>query len=111
MTYQRIQEPHATPVVEDFDGVEQDDDWYTKQYDRVIEIEAVTTDLVKVDLHGQTQKKKIPTRKLETVSMWWTVMQFLCAYFSKLSPVQVVARVIFKDENVVDFGFMPNAAR
>jgi hypothetical protein len=32
-------------------------------------------------------------------------------YFGKLPPVQVVAGIILEDENVVDLGLVPHAAR
>jgi hypothetical protein len=50
--------------VEDLDGVEQDGDGEANKYNWVVQIYAITTDLLEVQIHRQSQKEQTPTRKL-----------------------------------------------
>lgn len=57
ITYQRIQQPHASPEVEDLDGIEQDSNRHAGQYNRVPVIHNVTTDLLEIQIHKQPEEE------------------------------------------------------
>lgn len=54
----------------------------------------VAPDLMEVDLHEKAEHEEAPARKL-----------------SKLSPVEEMTGIVFKDEDIIDFVFVPHAAR
>jgi hypothetical protein len=63
-TCQRVQQPHASPEVKRFGGIKQKDNTYTNEYDRVVQVHMLSTDLGEVQVHKQAEEKEAPTRKL-----------------------------------------------
>jgi hypothetical protein len=61
-TYQRVQQPHACSEVEYPEGIEQKSDRYTDKDNWVVQVKMVSTNLVKIDLHEQSEHEYTPTR-------------------------------------------------
>ena len=93
-TCQGIQQPHSGLEVAHLDRVEKEANRYANEDDGVVHKHRFAPDLVKVQIHAETEKEKTPTRKLR-----------------KLPPVEMVAGIVLEDENVVDLCFVPHATR
>jgi hypothetical protein len=50
-TCQRVQQPHAGSKVKRFGGVKQKDNTNTNEYDRVVQVHVLSTDLGEIQVH------------------------------------------------------------
>jgi hypothetical protein len=64
VAYQRVQQPHASTEVKHLDRVEQQRNRDADEYDRIVQIHVVASDLREVEVHEQAEHEKAPTREL-----------------------------------------------